>query len=338
MERLNYRRSLQVCFAPLLRPTATMIDRRAFLVTGGAIAATAASSSAEPTPVAQPTPDAPSITFCLNMSTLRGQQLTLPEQVRVAAEAGYDSIEPWMGDLQKFVESGGRLADLHQQIQDAGMTVASAIGFAEWIVDDVARRAAGLAQARRDMEMVAAIGGQRIAAPPVGAQRTVGPPLPIIAERYRVLLELGRETGVRPQLELWGFSTTLSRLGELAYVATESRHEDACVLPDFYHIYKGGNDFASLGMIEASRMHVFHINDYPAEPSLTDIEDKHRVFPGDGVCPLPQVIASLIRHGFAGAFSLELFNPEYWKRDALEVAREGLEKSRAVVASAMELV
>jgi 2-keto-myo-inositol isomerase len=107
------------------------------------------------------------------------------------------------------------------------------------------------------------------------------------------------------------------------------------VLPDFYHIYKGGNDFASLGMIEASRMHCFHINDYPGEPSIEDIGDKDRVFPGDGVCPLPKLIRQLVDHGFRGAFSLELFNPDYWKRDAQAVANEGLRKCKAVIAEAL---
>ena len=108
----------------------------------------------------------------------------------------------------------------------------------------------------------------------------------------------------------------------------------AC-LPDFYHIYKGGNDFASLGMIEASRMHCFHINDYPADPPREWIADKDRVFPGDGVCPFPKIIRQLIDHGFTGTFSLELFNPDYWERDAKDVAAEGLQKSRHVVAAAL---
>ncbi|MGC6444271.1 MAG: sugar phosphate isomerase/epimerase, partial [Rubripirellula sp.] len=70
-------------------------------------------------------------------------------------------------------------------------------------------------------------------------------------------------------------------------------------------------------------------------PPRESIADKDRVFPGDGVCPLPQIIRQLIDHGFRGTFSLELFNPEYWERDALEVAQEGLAKSKAVVAKAM---
>jgi 2-keto-myo-inositol isomerase len=83
-------------------------------------------------------------------------------------------------------------------------------------------------------------------------------------------------------------------------------------------------------------MHCFHINDYPADPPRESIADKHRVFPGDGICPLPEIIRQLIDHGFKGVFSLELFNPDYWQRDATEVATEGLEKSRQVVLAACE--
>lgn len=274
------------------------------------------------------------VRFCLNTSTIRGQQLSVPEQVQLAAEAGYDAIEPWMRELHQYVDQGGSLKDLKGQIDDAGLVVESAIGFAKWIVDDEAERTAGLEEARRDMDLLANIGGLRIAAPPVGTQSEPGPPLEVIAQRYRQLLDVGRSCGVVPQLELWGFSQTLSRLSELAYVATAAEHEDACVLPDFYHIYKGGSDFQGLGMIEATRMHVFHINDYPDQPPRESIADADRVFPGDGVCPLAPTIAMLWRGGFNGVFSLELFNPEYWKRDPAEVVAEGLKKCRAVIAQA----
>lgn len=277
------------------------------------------------------------VRFALNTSTLRGQKLSVVEQIEITAKAGYDGIEPWIGDLQRYADEGGSLTDLKKRIQDLGLTVDSAIGFANWIVDDDQARKEGLENAKREMSVVKAVGGSRVAAPPVGAHRgdSVSPPLPVIAERYRALLEVGAEIGVTPQLELWGFSPTLSKLSELAYVAAGAEHPDACVLPDFYHIYKGGSDFSALGMIEASRMHCFHMNDYPADPPRESIADKDRVFPGDGICPLPQIIRQLIDHGFRGTFSLELFNPEYWERDALEVAQEGLAKSKAVVAKAI---
>lgn len=322
------------------------IARRTFVASS--VIAVASGPFMTDTTSAQPAPSTPPATppsnrqskirFCLNTSTLRGQQLSVPDQIKVCADAGYDAIEPWMRDLYQFIEQGGKLADLRQQLDDANLTVESAIGFAKWIVDDEAERKAGLAEARRDMDLLQQIGGKRIAAPPVGAQAQPGPTLDVIAERYRDLLILGAEMGITPQLELWGFSKTLSRLSELAYVATAAEHPDACILPDFYHIYKGGSRFEGLGMIEATRMHVFHMNDYPGNPPRETIQDADRVFPGDGVCPLPEIIADLIHSGFVGVFSLELFNPEYWKRDALEVAKEGLLKSKAIVQKAQDLV
>lgn len=277
----------------------------------------------------------------LNTSTIRGHQLTMPEQIGVTAAAGYDAIEPWIGDLRGYVDGGGKLTDLRRILEDAGIGIAGAIGFARWIVNDPRERAAGLEEARRDMEIVRSLGGVQMAAPPIGAHTAEaisqsGPvELNAVADRYRALLDLGDEMGVTPLLELWGFSPTLSRLEELAYVATAAAHDRAAVLPDFYHIYKGGNDMKSLGMIEASRMPLFHINDYPHDPPRESIGDRDRVFPGDGACPLVETIAMLLEHGFTGTFSLELFHPEYWKRPAGDVAKEGYEKSRAIIDAAM---
>jgi sugar phosphate isomerase/epimerase len=262
------------------------------------------------------------------MSTVREQKLSVPEQVDLAAKAGYEAIEPWMGELHKYVEGGGSVADLKKRIADHGLAVASAIGFAEWIVDDDARRAAGLETAKRDMGLLASIGGTHIAAPPAGATREPKLDLFKAAERYRTLLEVGAAEGVIPQLEVWGFSANLSRLGETMLVATESKHPQACVLLDVYHLYKGGSDFAGLRLLCGAAMHCFHMNDYPAAPPRESIRDADRVYPGEGVAPLAQILRDLLATGFRGTLSLELFNPTYWKQDPLTVARTGLAKMK----------
>jgi 2-keto-myo-inositol isomerase len=274
--------------------------------------------------------------YCLNTSTIRGQQLTVPEQVDVAAAAGYQAIEPWIRDLQEYSRTGGSLPDLRKRIEDAGLLVPSAIGFATWIVDDEVERRKGLEVARADMQMLKEIGGTRIASPPVGATQQNDLDLFAAAERYRALLEIGREEQVLPQLELWGFSQTLSRLGELALVASEAGHPDACLLPDVYHIYKGGSDFHGLRILNGRTIHVFHMNDYPAQPDRSAISDRDRVYPGDGIAPLSQILHTLYESGSRPMLSLELFNPTYWEQDAQEVARTGLEKMKQSVAAAFD--
>jgi sugar phosphate isomerase/epimerase len=68
------------------------------------------------------------------------------------------------------------------------------------------------------------------------------------------------------------------------------------------------------------------MNDYPATPPRQSISDKDRVFPGDGIAPLADIIRTLRAIDFNGYLSIELFNPDYWQRDPLEVAREALQK------------
>jgi sugar phosphate isomerase/epimerase len=71
------------------------------------------------------------------------------------------------------------------------------------------------------------------------------------------------------------------------------------------------------------------MNDYPADPPRETIRDEHRVYPGDGIAPVAQILRGLKANGFQGALSLELFNRQLWEQDAMDVARTGLEKMRA---------
>lgn len=278
---------------------------------------------------------APPWKYSLNMSTIRGQKLPLDQQITVAAKAGYDAIEPWIGEIEAFVKNGGSLADQAKRCRDLGLSVVSAIGFAQWIVNDDDKRKAGLEQARRDMDLIKQLGGSRMAAPPTGETNNAALDLFAAAKRYRALCDIGHDIGVTPMVEVWGFSKSLSRLGEVALVAIESGHPDACVLPDIYHLYKGGSDFAGLEVLSGRGVQIFHVNDYPAKLDRSVIKDADRVYPGDGIAPMKEIFGALRDSGFHGHLSLELFNPEYWKQDAQQVATTGLEKTKATVARAL---
>jgi 2-keto-myo-inositol isomerase len=311
------------------------LSRRQMIVRSGvslgAIAAAACDVPAAPASLTGPAArSARPFGYSLNTCTIRGQKLSVPEQVEVTAKAGYDGIEPWLGELHQYAEKGGSLGDLRKRIADLGLSVVGAIGFAAWIAEDDAVRAKGVEQMKRDMDLVARIGGRWIAAPPAGGyDKPVD--LRRAAQRYRALLEMGAKIGVTPQLELWGGSKTISRIGEAAFVAAEAGRPDAGLLLDAYHIYKGGSDFSGLRLLNGAAMHDFHINDYPADPPREKITDADRVYPGDGIAPLESILRTLHAAGYRGFLSLEVFNRGYWEQDALAVARTGLEKIRRVV-------
>jgi sugar phosphate isomerase/epimerase len=197
-----------------------------------------------------------------------------------------------------------------------------------------------LDQDKRDLELVATVGGERLAAPPVGAtgggsrrdDAKSSPPVSLLtaAQRYRTLLELGKSFGVTPIVEVWGHSQCLSRLGETLMVASECGLPGGAILPDVYHLYKGGSEFTGLGLVHGAGIGIFHVNDYPAI-ERGKIVDQDRVFPGDGVAPLQQLFRTLQQIGYSGYLSLELFNRSYWQRDPHAVAREGLQKLQSLL-------
>ena len=324
-------------------------SRRQFLAAAGAAAAGAAaagaalaagnamlnrSASAQTQPSARPA-DEP-FGYCLNTSTLSGQNLGIVKLVEIAAGAGFAAIEPWLRELDPYADGGGSFDDLRKRIADAGLTVESAIGFAPWIVNDDAARAKGLEQMKRDMDRVAKIGGKRIAAPPIGANQGQAPEISLltVAERYRAVCDLGDQMGVVPEAEFWGSSKNLGRLSQAAMVAIDSGHPNACILPDVFHLYKGGSFPNGLRLLTGAAIHVIHLNDYPADPPRQTINDSSRVFPGDGVAPLSEIFRNLRDAGFVGYLSLELFNRDYWKRSPVKVAKEGIEKMRGAVVKA----
>jgi sugar phosphate isomerase/epimerase len=299
---------------------------RTGLLVGGALAASnLETASAQTNASGDPVP----FRFCLNTATIRGQKLGIVKEVELTAKAGYDAIEPWIDSLDEYVKSGGKLSALKNRMTDSGLTVEDAIGFPEWLAEDDDRRSKGLERAKREMDLVAQIGGKRLAAPPAGATDLPKLEFGKAVERYRALLEAGDQIGVVAQLELWGFSKNLNHLGECLGVAMETGHPKACVLADVFHLYKGGSDFRGMRLVSATAIQVLHMNDYPSDPPREKIDDSYREYPGDGSAPLTEILTALHRTGGQKVLSLELFNRKYWSQDPLEVARTGLAKMRS---------
>ncbi len=272
----------------------------------------------------------PAFKYSLNMSTIRGQKLGFIKELEVAAKVGFTSVEIWIDTFQTYLQNGGTTTEAKKIIDGLGIKVENAIGFAKWIVDDDATRNAGLNQLQREMELLAKIGCYRVAAPPSGATGLPRIDLNVITDRYRAILQMGEQSGVIPMVEMWGSSQNLKKISQVLYVATESEHKNALVLLDAFHIYKGGSSIDSLPFVGKTAIKVFHINDYPAGIPPARISEPDRVYPGDGIAPLKQILRAIKNPENPVVISLEVFNQTYYAQDALLVAKTGLAKMKAV--------
>jgi 2-keto-myo-inositol isomerase len=264
--------------------------------------------------------------FSLNTSTIRGQKLSLPQIIELTARAGYDGLEPWMMEIQAYLEGGKSISSLKQLASDAGLEFFDCIGFPTWMAQDAEKSKAGFAQMEKEMGILADLGCPRVAAPAIGTEA----PLDLMkaGEKYKRLLDLGRKTGVMPQLEFWGAFPSFHHLGQAMMVAAVADDKDAKILADVYHLFRGGSGFEGIKMLDGHTIDIFHMNDVPSTIPRLEQQDKDRVMPGDGAAPMKELADTLKSKGGEIILSLELFNPTYYAMDAAEVVKEGLEKMK----------
>ena len=270
--------------------------------------------------------------FAMNASTLRGYNLSLLDQMKAMALSGFRGYEPWMKDI-RAAKADGTLGDVCRIARDSGVSFINGIAFGQWVNPDPKIRAAGLEETKRDMALLTEIGCPCIAASMFGMQKPGSPNLPLeaIAERYVTVLDLGKKMGVRPLLEYWGHSVNLFRLEDALEVVRLTGRDDAAILADVYHTYRGGGSFDAYRKLSAKLLPVLHVNDYPSYPYREQLKDPDRVWPGDGNAPWRKILSDLDAVGADPWLSIELFNPAYWRTYPGKTLAEGYAKLCAVM-------
>ena len=134
-------------------------------------------------------------------------------------------------------------------------------------------------------------------------------------------------------MEFLGFVQGVNQVKDAWKIIENANHPDSTIVLDPFHIFRGGGEAEDMQEIPAEKISVFHFNDAPSSPAKNMQTDADRVYPGDGILDLEKMISILGSSGYTGVISLELFNPNYWEQDPLEVAKIGLEKMKSVVAN-----
>ncbi|HLR32943.1 MAG TPA: sugar phosphate isomerase/epimerase, partial [Fodinibius sp.] len=229
-------------------------------------------------------------------------------------------------------ENGGSLSELGEEIRQRGLFVPSVIGLWNALPPTKEEWEASLKDTRRRMRMAADIGAEHIQTIP----NTVGENYDLhwVTDRYREIIEIGiADYNIKPALVFVKFFP-LKTMGEAAAVALNANHPEARIIPDTYHMHISQGGFEGLPLLDGQAIAIFQFADAPGSPDIDQLEDKHRVYPGDGVLPLPDILRDLKQTGYRGCISLELYNPNYWEQDLQEVAQTGHQKMLEVIQQA----
>ena len=267
--------------------------------------------------------------YSLNSSTIKPAPIL--EKIRIAAEVGYEAIELWHDDVELHLSGGGTVEEIRAAVDDHGLAVPTTIYLKGWWDPNAPDYAQAMDEIRRRLDQAAALGAPfSVASPPPWKDVDYD----LTAQQYRDLIELGLARGVRPAFEYLGFADEVNSIAKALRVIAGSEHPQAAIVIDPFHDFRGGAGHDDIARLRADQIAVSHFNDAPASPPWNEQHDPDRVMPGDGIIDLPHYLSLLAATGYDRFLSLELFREDLWARDPEEVAREGLEKMKAVCEAA----
>lgn len=260
---------------------------------------------------------------------------SLVEDIGAASAAGFDYLEIWASKLRKYLASATppelkALFDEHE-LKPYSINSIERITFR-----DEDAHAQLLKECEELCRIASAINCPYIVVVPS--------PLPagknrddVLEESTRVLTELGRiaeQYGVALAFEFLGqTSCSVQRLDKADEIVKLVALPNVGLVIDSFHFYAGRSTLQSIDALDPRKLFIFHINDAENLPR-EQLEDCHRLLPGLGILPLKEIIKALRRIGYDRAVSVEIFRPEYWERDALELARDARAATEKVLAAA----
>lgn len=256
----------------------------------------------------------------------------LVTDIRVAALAGFDYIEIWAAKLRDYLKLQ-TTAELKALLKTVGIKAYSINSIERITFRSGKDRDILLSECEELCKIASEIECPYIVVVPSplpdGCSRsetveqsvTALAELGVIAERY----------GVGLAFEFLGQPDSSVQTLELAREIVERVDRDNVGLViDSFHFYAGGSTMEAIEALDPKHLFIFHINDAEDLPRHR-LEDRHRLLPGLGILPLREIISALKRVGYNRVASVEIFRPEYWERDPLELARDAHAAAASII-------
>jgi 2-keto-myo-inositol isomerase len=241
------------------------------------------------------------------------------------ARAGIRAVEPNLMKVREFTQKESP-AVARRLLDDLGLKAVSSSN-QTGLAEPGEQRAQSLEQLKWKVELAQAIGADRIVAPSVGTGTYTEDDFKRGADNLREAGEIGKPFGVAIILEFTRTSRFAACLPTALKMVRDANHSHVRVMMDTYHFWGGTSKFEDLDLLRDGELHHLHFEDVPADPPRELLGQAHRVWPGDGIAPLRRIVEVLKRKHYAGAASLELFNPAIQSTDPYEVAK----KARAAI-------
>ncbi|RXZ72567.1 bifunctional sugar phosphate isomerase/epimerase/4-hydroxyphenylpyruvate dioxygenase family protein [Agromyces albus] len=244
---------------------------------------------------------------------------TLDQKLVAAHEAGFDGVEIFEPDLvaspdspetiRTRAEELGLSLDLYQPFRDFE-------GVGPDLLERNLRRAAAKFTLMNRLGIETMLLCSNVATARSGDEQ-------LAAAQLRELGDLAERFGVRVAYEALAWGRFVDSYEQAARIVRLTDHPRVGVCLDSFHILSKGHNPEAIETIPADKIFFVQLADAPLlSMDVLSWSRHHRLFPGEGGFELGAFMGHLVRTGYDGPISLEIFNDTFRQSDPRATAVE----------------
>jgi 4-hydroxyphenylpyruvate dioxygenase len=250
---------------------------------------------------------------------------TLKEKMQACAIAGFDGIEIFEQDL---VTSPLSPEDVRRTAADLGLTLDLYQPFRDFdgVTEDLL--AANLRRAEAKFRLMSRLGMDTILVCSNVATATIDDD-DLRASQLSALAKLAGEHGVKVAYEALAWGKYVNDYEHAHRLVEMVDHPNLGTCLDSFHILSRDWDTAPIEDINADKIFFVQVADAPKlSMDVLSWSRHYRVFPGEGQFELAKFMGHVVRAGYTGPVSLEVFNDVFRQSD---VERTAVDAMRSLI-------
>jgi 4-hydroxyphenylpyruvate dioxygenase len=245
----------------------------------------------------------------------------LADKLAAVAAAGFDGIELFDNDLVASPlaprEVARRCADLGLTI-DLFQPVRDVEGVAPERFHDVLRRVRAKLEVMGELGVTTFLACSHVGADAVDDRN-------LSAEQLHRVGELAASYGATVAFEALAWGRHLDRVGDAWDVVRRADHPAVTLAVDTFHLLARGDDAAALDGVPGDRIGFLQVADAPLlDMDVLEWSRHFRCFPGQGTLDVTGVVEAVLRAGYRGPLSLEVFSDAVREAEPEETARDAM--------------
>jgi 4-hydroxyphenylpyruvate dioxygenase len=259
---------------------------------------------------------------CIATVSLSG---TLEEKLKAIAAVGFDAVEIFDNDLVNAGASPRQIRDLAHGL---GLSIELFQPFRdlEGVPDETFRR--NLDRAERKFDVMAELGAPMLlVCSNVGSQAIADPDR--AAAQLHALADRAAARDLRIAYEALAWGRHVRTYGQAWDLVRRAAHPALGLCIDSFHTLALGDDPAGIADIPGDRVFFLQLADAPKLQMDPLSWSRHfRCFPGQGELDVAAVLRQVLRGGYRGPLSLEVFNDVFRGSDTRQTALDAMRSLR----------